>query len=459
MSDPSGLALSVAAETGCDLDAARASASAYFLDGGVPSLENAALDFLDVMEAACAADDAATYTAGWYDLARVIELGLETGVTGAPGDGNDLLSETLQATLPSGGPAFHPCGGAPDCETFDPDLAGPASSHPDFTSALSPGGAWAVITTGTSAVCSGHRAPCANIDPDPAADGDVWGVEPSATWELALHGRTTLLWGAPISGPSPTGEALLATPIPAYEFNLSPNPQEFLPNATPPAVLEVGLCSIALTGIDETLVQKNTTVLQQAFLSFCPSQTASAGADERQGSWLGRLARALFDPLPRPLFATAFLTGPGGTAGNFTDFYAIDLPQTGTWAFPNPPADAAVGATLLGSDGNPVKVKAITTSMASPLERAQARIVFVNNNGLIPSGNVVRVDPNATTNLTCSQGVCTGVTQADQEAEPGVLEVPVQITKPGAYRMCVTGTLPPLDLSAEVCSPKFNVRP
>lgn len=453
---PTSPSFSIAAGTGCDLTGARTAATLYFATGGNPSLQPAALDFIDIMEAECLADNPSGYTNAWYDLARLIELGIQNGVVGAPTDGDAMLSATLDATVPSGGPAFDPCDGAIDCETFDPDLVQVGSSHPSFTAALSPGGGWSVVTTGTHAICSGHRNPCVNIDPDPLVDGDVWGVEPSVTWEAALHGRTTLLWGAPLSGPSPTGEVLLATPIPAYEWNLVPNPQQFRPDLAPPAVLEVGLCSPALAGLAETLVQKNTTVLQEAFLGFCPSQTSMG---EPETGWLGSLARALFDFTPRPLYAAAFLGGPGGTAGNFTDFYAVDLPQTGTWTFLNAPADGAKGSTIAGSDGNPVKIRAITTSMASPLERAVARIVFVKNNGSVASGNAVRVDPNAVTTITCNNGVCTGLTQADQEPEPGALEVPVQLTKPGAYRMCVTGTLPPLDLSAEVCSPKFNVRP
>lgn len=441
---------SVAAAGACDLAGARTLAETYFTGNATPNIREGALDLIDLMTDDCLADDANAYVGHWVRFAGILEIGLETGQTGTPSDGNRILQATLAATLPSGGDAFDPCAGAAQCVSWDgyPTL-------PDFTAALSPGGAWAV-PTGTTPVCSGFRTPCGTIDP--ALDGDVWGVEPSDTWENALHQRPSVIWGAPITAPSPTGEQLLQTAVPAYTWNVIPHPQTFAPNASPPAVLEVGLCSTAQASSDETLVQKSgTSVLEEATLSFCPIQTTAAPAARTH--WFATLLQAL-DPRPRPLRAVAFLRGPGGTAGGFSDFWAIDSPDDATVTVPSTPADGGTGVTLTDALGNPVKVVALSVPAGTPTERAVITIRFFKNNGLVPSGNTVTVDPAATTNLTCgANGVCTGMAQADQEPEPGTLEIPVRISKPGAYRMCVTATRAPYDFGEQVCTEKFNIRP
>lgn len=449
-STPLTPSLSVAG-TGCDLRAALGARRTYFQDTDLRAqAEYVVFDMMDD----CALGDDDAYTSGFFQAAGLVQQAIAGGTDGPAADGATYLGALLTATTPGGAEAFDPCDGAAGCTSWDG-----YPTPPNFTEALTrPSGGFAVITTGTDAVCSGHRVPCANIDPDIGADGDTWGVEPSSTWEGALHGRTTVLFGFPIPGPSPTGEALLSTPMPAYEWNLIPHPDMFAPNATPAASLEVGLCSTALAGLDEALVQKNSTVLQQATLSFCPSQTAAAPAPSGLAA-IGHFVRNLIDPRPRQLVATAFRAGPGGSAGSFSKFYATDLPREATWEFFSFPKDVAVGQTLDDGTGQIPIIRAITTSVASPLERATATVTLRKNNGLAASGNAVSPDPNANTSFTCSGAVCTGLTQADQQTVPGAIELPLQVSKPGAYRLCVTGTLPPLDFVEEVCSPKFNVRP
>ncbi len=443
---PAGVELSLATQ-GCDLAGALGAARDYFPGSGAGSIRDQALTILRRMESNCTNGDGEGYRSGFIDIADLVEATVESGAGGPPGAGDDVLWGVLSLQTGAGAPILDLCGGDPNCEPWDGFPV-----RPDFTAALSPGGAWALVTTGTNAVCSGHRSPCPAIDP--ATDGDVWGVEPSDTWERALFGRASILYGAPLAGGSPTGEALLATAVPAYQWNLIPHPASFQPDASPPAVLEVGLCSTALAGLDESLVQKGPTILQEAFLSFCPGQLAGSGAT----GFLATMVRAL-DPRPRPLVATTFRGGPGGSAGSFSDFWATDLPGTATFEFLNLPTDARAGELITGADGTPVRVRAVTTSMGSPIERAGVTILLRRNNGLVPSGNQIRVDPASGSGIVCgADGTCSGFTQADQESAPGELEIPLQVTKTGGYRMCLVGQIAPLQFD-EICSPKFNVRP
>ena len=103
-------------------------------------------------------------------------------------------------------------------------------------------------------------------------------------------------------------------------------------------------------------------------------------------------------------------------------------------------------------------IRAITTSMSSPLETATAIITLRTNNGLAASGNAVLPDPTAS-GFTCSGATCTVQVQSDEQSTPGAIDLPLFITKTGGYQLCVTGSLPPFDFGEEVCSPRFNVRP
>ncbi|MEN8143908.1 MAG: hypothetical protein ABFS14_03060 [Gemmatimonadota bacterium] len=428
----------------------------YFPGTGNSSPQKLALDLIDTMDDACESGDLAAFTAGWFAVAAAVETLLEAGTAGDPVDGDALMWELANAQA-SAGSAFDPCGGSAACSPWDG-----YPTRPDFVGALSAGGAWSVITTGSSAVCSGHMAPCANVDPSPLADGETFGVEPSLTWEAALHGRTSLLFGNPLVSGSPTGEAPHGIALRFYAWNLIPHPDQFDPDAATPAVLEVGLCSQdqAAVGKEAVMQKGQGTILQEAVLGFCPTQALSSASKSPVGRFASWLAQG--SPIwPAPLIAgAAGRVGPGGSAGSFTDFFAVEVPVEATLIFVNPPADATAGELLLGADGEAVKVMAVTTSVQSPIENATVIISVELNGGLIPSGNSLEVDPGSETNITCDPqtSTCTGFTQADQEPEPGVLELPVLTTKTGVVRLCVTGQLAPLVFDT-VCSDNFNVRP
>lgn len=441
------IVLAVQGPSTCDFRDIKKDARGYFPGTGRNSILAGVSDLLDVLESDCDAGDRAAYTGHWFDVAAVVQGVLADGSGGSVADGSDFLVGTLEVLAPDGVTRmFDPCDGEPDCVPWD---GFPAA--PDFASVLgSSNGAWAIVTTGTDAVCSSFQSPCSGIDP--SVTGDAWGAEPSVNWELALHGRTTLVFGAPLPGPSPTGEPLLNTDLPAYQWLLIPDPLEFGTELTPPAVLEVGLCSTASAAIDEILVQKGKTVLTEAVIDFCTNQILSSA--QQPHTVVGRLASVLESLLPAPLFAAVANRGPGGSAGSFTDFYAIDLPRAAQILIPHQPDRGAVGKPLLGVDGNPFFIQAVTSSQHSPLEEALITIQIIGNNGLIPSGNGV-----SGADVVCDGFVCTGRTQADEDSAPGVLPLSLVFTKPGSYTMCFSGSLPPLDFSSAVCSQKFVINP
>ncbi|MDH3734699.1 MAG: hypothetical protein OEU54_14310 [Gemmatimonadota bacterium] len=442
--------------TGCDLSDATSSGRRYFEDNGRGSLKSQALDLVSDMEDYCAAGDDDSYTAGFYQAAGFVEQAMDAMVDGDPVEGNTFLTTLLLATQASGALAFDPCDGAAACEPWDGYSS--AGAPPDFTDPLGDLGTFAVITTGTNAVCSDHRNDCF-INPA-MGHAEGWGVEPSLDWETALHGRTTLLFGSDLEGAkSPTNEVLLSTPLAAYEFNLIPHPDEFAPDATPPAVLEVGLCSPVPATKEETLIQKNRTILEQATLGFCAAQELAAAPRDGVLAAFASVAKRFFDLRPRAVVATAFRAGPGGSAGSFTEFYATDLVREAELVFAPAPMDAEVGETVSFS----VKARTPMPRM-SPIENALVRLRIVNNNGIVPSGGEVTVDPSSTADLTCggptqAPNECFGYTQADEDPSPGTLDVDILVNKSGGYRICVTGELDPLDFGDEVCAPKINVRP
>lgn len=442
-----GPRLAQGGNAGCDLKDATKYARGYFPGNGNGSIKDQALDLIAEMEDACDPDapDATSYTDDFFALAALIEQVLEDGTAGAPADGDALLWELIKS--PERDAAFDPCrADASACASWDG-----FPTRPDFTGALSPDGTWAVVSTGTDAVCADHQSPCTGIDPDPLDPG-TWGVEPSSSWDAALHDRTSVVFGNPLVAGSPTGETAYAGAS-GYAFNLIPHPDEFDPDNDD--FLEVGLCSAAPSA-QEALIQKGSTVLEQAFLSFCLSQSAEGERPETVWGRLAAFVGDLFDPRPQPLVATAFRLGPGGGAGSWSDFWAIDIPVDATIEFTQPPVDGHVGVPIKDAHGDPVTIRAITTSMASPIENVAVTISFEKNNGFLSSGDFPESDDGEV--LTCTGGTCSGSTQADEEDAPGSLELPVIFTKPGAYRICVTGELEPLAFDT-VCYGPFNIRP
>jgi hypothetical protein len=437
-----------ARSSACDFGRMANDARSYFPGNGRGSEATAVLDLIDLMKSDCSAGDAEAYTVHWFDVAAIVGDVLAAGTGGNASTGASFLAASLMVRGPDGqAPIFDPCGDGDDCLSWEgyPAL-------PDFEAVLSsPHGAWAVVSTGTAAVCSSFEHPCS--DWSAALLGDAWGVEPSVSWEAALFGRTTVVFGNPLPGPSPTGEALLDTALPAYLWLLIPAPGTFGVDQSPPAVLEVGLCSTAEPTRIETLVQKGGTVLTEAVIDWCTDQVPSIAG---RGSSLWDRALAFLSPAPAPLVATTAMAsrGPGGSASSFTDFYAIDVPRAAVVAFSAKPADGVVGQPILGVDGEPFRIRTFTSSEETPLENAHVTITVIGNGGLIPSGNDV-----SGAGLSCSNFVCSASTQADHESRPGELDLPLVFTKTGQYSLCVEANLSPLSFGGAVCTEKFNIRP
>lgn len=429
----------------CNFGRMAQDARSYFPGNGNGSISATVLGLVDQMKNDCAAGNRAGYTAHWFQVAGLVESVLEAGTGGDPADGASFLAKSITVVGPDAAtPIFDPCAGAPGCMPWDgyPAL-------PSFASVLgATDGAWAVVSgTGTEVVCSGFVFPCASAAKVESGLGDVWGVKPSPSWSAALLGRTSVLFGYPLPGPSPTGEALLNTDLPAFQFLLIPDLVEF-GTATAPGELQVGLCSSAFGSGGELLVQKGSTILNEVSIADWCMITQGVG----NNSLLHRLASFL-SPAPSPLVATVASSGPGGRAGSFTDFYAVGVPQQALIGLSSQPADGTVGQVLMGKDGQPFSVRTFTSSMQSPLENAHVFMTVIGNGGLIPSGNDV-----SATGLTCVGFDCDGFTQADEDLMPGSLLLPLKFTKTGSYSLCFTADMPPLTFT-QVCTDKFNIRP
>ncbi len=441
---PAGPRFAGGPDTSCNFKTAIDATKDYYPGSGKGSVQTQALDILDMAKAACEVPDPIGYATEFFNMAAFIESALQAGNVGTPADGGLLVWELMNIESPAGGLIFDPCAGAADCDTWDPDIT---DIQAEIVAALSDGGAWAVVSgVGADAVCSGHLSgdnahECDMIDPSIA---DVWGANPKRDWNGTLFGRTSVVFGSELSAASsPTGEALLAAGVPAYAFNLIPHPKEF------PAADEmiVGLCSTAVAN-EETVVQRETTALQPANLDWC----GSAGFANLKGSLFYRLARLgwdLVDPTPRPLWAAAAFAGsPGGAAGSFSDFFAIDANPNAILEFVDPPDDAQAGTpqtvTILAK-----------TDEDTPLEQVVLTVHVQDQNGLLPSGGSLEGDESG---CTTGGNSCTLNTQGDEQGQPGTATFSLTLNKTGAYRFCVTGELAPF-VFQETCSGPINVKP
>ena len=427
----------------------------YFPGTGNTSPSADVQDLIDRMEDACAADDAVDYTAAWFRVAEIFQDVLTDRTGGDPADGASFLEQSVSVLRPDeSGPIFDPCAGVepPTCqpwEGFEDGLL------PDFTAVLgSPDGAWSVIDADTESVCSSFASPCE--DWISLISGDTWGVEPrpGSSWNNALWGRTSLLFGHPIPLSSPTGEVQFGTTLPAYEWLLIPYPEEFgSENGT--GELLVSFCSDAQMSVSELMVQKGSTILTESIDSDWCRQSSSQSIGD--GSFLQRLA-AFLSPVPAPLNAVVALgkgPGAGGLASSFTDFYGVDIPNSAVIAIPSQPADGVVNTPIMARDGTPFRVETHTSSMQSPLEKATVYLEVIGNNGLIPAGDSVTA-----IGLDCTDFTCQGETLGDQFGdEAGTLLLPLAFSKTGQYSLCFTADLPPLQFGEPVCTEKFNIRP
>ncbi|MGD8495576.1 MAG: hypothetical protein PVF05_05250 [Gemmatimonadales bacterium] len=418
---------------GCDVRSMARDARSYFPGNGNGSPKDAVLDLVSAMQDDCEAGDAAGYTAHWFEMAGILQQVLANGLGGDAADGASFLAASITLEDAAGNPIFDPCeGNTTTCQPWDG-----APALPNFEGVLdSMDGAWAVVQgNGHDVVCSGFLTPCAWQ----SADGDAWGVKPDTSWAMALHGLTSVLFGYPLPGPSPTGEALLNTDLPAFQWLLIPDPDEFTPGE-----LQVGLCSDSFAAGGELLVQKGSTILEETSIdTWCnaPQMLGATSPFQRLLSFLS--------PRPAPLNATLASQGPGGRAGSFTDFYAVGVPVQAYIQIVTPPTDAAVGDTIA------VTVRTITSSQGSPVENAAVNVEVVGNNGLIPSDNSI-----TSPDIGCQGFDCTGAYTLPDEAgaRAGTLDLRFVISKTGSYTLCFDASLSPLQFD-QVCSEKFNIRP
>ena len=437
---------------GCDFGSMAQDAKSYFPGTGKGSINNNVQELIKLMQSDCAAGGQGAYTGHWFEITAILEGVLETGTGGSPVAGGSFLSRSVTVVGPDGlTPIFNPCGtsAAGGCVSWDgyPAL-------PDFTGVLaSADGAWAVPSlTGSETVCSSFIHQC------DLPTEEVWGVSPETTWGDAFYDRPTVVFGQPLASGSPTGETLLNSLLASYDWLIIPHVDDGfgsleIVEGQPTLVessLEVGLCSAAQAA-QEAVVQKGHTILTEVALPWCSLQVLDAGLPP-SSAW-GRLL-AYLTPTPTPLMATVAGAGPGGSAGGFTDFHGVDIPNAAVLELPSPPAPAKVGEVVMGQDGQPLRVLTYTSSVGSPIEDALITVTILGNNGLVPSGNDV-----SASGLQCTNFVCTGFTDADEEANPGTLLLPLVFTKPGQYSLCITAELAPLIFNQACDAEKFTVTP
>lgn len=319
---PTGVQASIAGAT-CDFQGLKKSVIDYFAGG---TDQNTGQNILTAMTAATgsARDDQGFNLLAW--TATVTDAGRQTS---SAATGSALVNGTL-ACMSSA--------------VTSPDL--PA----DFAPALSDGGAFAV-RGGTSDPAGPVLARGTSVS---------WGVEPppSFTWSQITGGQRSLIYGNPL-GTFATTEELTGT---GYHWGRVPA------GSFSPAAL-VGYC---VTGSDRLLIQHHQAadgvLLQSAVPSFCTTTVGAADNDWSLKS-LARRTAELF--VGKPLYASAaFATGPGGLAGGFSDFGAVDGEHVNL-TFSTQPADAkttgivpAFEVTARADGGTPFAGVPVTIAIA-----------------------------------------------------------------------------------------------
>lgn len=340
---PTGIQASISGVS-CDFKALKKSVISYFAGG---TDQNTGQNILTAMSAATgsARDNEGFNLLAW--TATVTDAGRQTGSAAI---GSGLVNGTL-ACMSS--------------NVSSPDL--PA----DFGPALSSGGAFAVR--------GGTNDPTSPV----LARGTIgWGVEPPAnfSWSQITGGQRTLIYGNPltlfVSNEEVTGTGFHWGRVPDVAFT--------------PAIL-VGYC---VEGSDRLLIQHHQAndgvLLQGASPSFCTAAANLAPSGWNLRSLAQRAAQII---VGKPLYASARTTGPGGLAGGFSDFGAVDGEHVNL-TFTTQPADAKITSLMA-----PFQVTARADG-GTPFAGVPVTVAIAGNNGSwIFSGTATRI--------TNDQGVAT----------------------------------------------------
>lgn len=498
---PAGPSLAQGPNAACSFNGVKQDIRNFFPGNGRGSSKELALAIAASLETHCNASQAAAYTAKTFELLKMIETGLEgdlpDGPMGSPASGNAMLGAIITMASPT-------APNAPEPDLFDPCGAagpppGPAAgatclawdgwpTAPDFTSALSgpdnmfavigPAGLGAVELTSAQPICSGPAAPCETVRT--GTNPDTWGFAPESpsTWSDVQGGNTSLFWGYPLDPNGPTGETPLAL---GAGFFASSMP--FFEDFPGDHELEVTYCTVEDpgAGLIASIAHDASATEPGTIGAWCmPGGHASLSG----GGFFGTLASLARSALGvRPLFAGLHAGSPVGGIGGFgSEFYAFETAPTGVLDGLNfPTRDATTGGPIVGADGQPLRVRArtSTSTAANPtgIERVVLELVLGNNNGTIPSGNTLFSLYPSNPDVVCSNtsplpawhgstpppgNVCRTRTGADQTAGAGVaVFAGIASTKNGGFKPVIqewTGSPSPFDF-APVQAGDFNVNP
>ena len=458
-STPVGPSLAMGGGQACSFNSVKQDVRNYFPGSGSASSEKLALAIVASLETHCQAGASAAYTTASYSLFKMFETGLEgdlpDGDLGNASTGNAILQAILTMASPSAaepdlfdpcdalGPPPGPAPAQPTCLAWEgwpvaPDFTLALSGPANMFAVIGPAGLGTVLLTSDDPICSGPAAPCDDVTT--GMDPETWGFAPeppSTTWSDVQGGKTSLFWGYPIAATGPTGETPLSL---AGAFFASSMP--FFADFPADHQLEITFCTvedpaaglIASIAHDESATEPGTMIG-----SWCLPGTHSSLSS---GGLFGTLASLVRSAVTvRPLFAALHAGSPTGGIGGFgSELYAFETSPTGMLDVLNSPIrDATTGGQLVGADGQPLQVRARTSTStpANPtgIEKVVLEFVLGNNNGTIPSGNaLISLDP-TNQDVVCANtsplpawhgstppppNICRTRTGADQTAGAGI---------------------------------------
>ena len=485
---PAGPSLAMGGNAACNFNSVKQDIRSYFPGNGRGSSKDLALGIAASLETHCGNSASMLYTDKTFELLKMFETGLEgdlpDGVLGSPATGNAIIQSVITMTSSTGSSVFEPCGSAPNCLAWQ---GWPVP--PDFTSALNgPGTMFAVIgpaatlgeveLTSSKPICAGPAAPCTTVTT--GTDPDTWGFAPESpsTWSDVQGGNTSLFWGHALDPNGPTGE----TPL-ALDGGFFASSIPFFADFPGDHELEVTYCTVEDpgAGLIASIAHDESATEPGTLAAWCvPGTHASLSS----GGFFGTLASLARSTLGvRPLFAALHAGSPVGGIGGFgSEFYAFETDPTGVLDVLNfPLQDATTGEPFVGADGQPVRVRArtSTSTAANPtgIENVILEFVLGNNNGTIPSGNSLLSLAPSNPNVVCANtsplpawhgstpppaNICRARTGADQTAGAGVaVFAGIASTKNGGFVVTIREWLQsssPFDFNA-VSAGQFNVNP
>lgn len=488
-STPAGPSFAGGPGGACDFVAVKQDIRSYFPGNGQGSTRKAALEDASSLEAHCDADQVALYTAKAFELLKKFETGLEGGLPdgslGSPSTGNAIIQAIITMASPSGADAFDPCVTAdpPDpneaCHRWDgaptpPDLTEALSGPGNMFAVVGPAGLGAVELDGSDPICTGPAAACETVTT--GTDPETWGFQPeSGTWSDVQNGNTSVFWGYPIDPTGLPGEEPLSLGAGLFASSMP-----FFADFPGENQLNVTFCTVEDpdAGLISTVAHDQSATEPGAIGSWCMTGGHTSLSGDGFFGTLASLARSVLTPAP--LFAGLHADSPTGGIGGFgSSFFAFVTDPTGILEVLNGPVqDATTEGPILGADGQPLAVRArtSTSTFANPtvIENVQVAFVIENNNGSIPSGNFLTSDSpdvvcaDATSPPSWFSGplppgnTCVARTGADQTLGAGVAVFEgLSSSKNGGFKVTIgewTGSTSPFTFNP-VSAGQFNNNP